>query len=415
MILPVSSPDILTRVAARRVIAGALAGASLLALSACGGDDPAAAEPQQQAMQQQASRVEVIKAEPASVESVRTLPGRTTPFAQAEIRPQVTGLIQNRLFTEGEQVKAGQPLYQIDSAEYYSAVESAKAGLARAEASAATAQETAGRFQRLADIDAVSQQSYDEAVAESKQAAAEVGIQRAALERAKIDLARTNVRAPIDGQIGRSSVTPGALVTANQATPLARILQLDPIYVDMTASSAEVLRWKQDVANGEIRTLGETASVPVTVRFEDGSAYQHRGQIEFTEVSVDQEAGTVIIRAQVPNPDGLLLPGMFVKSEFAAGSYNGVYLVPQRAVQRTPKGDGYVFVASQEGTAQRKDVKIQESSGANWIVTDGLSPGDQVIVSGFQNVRDGAPVNVIGTQTDELASVNAGASQSTPE
>ena len=413
MLLPVSSQIVPGRVTMRRALAGLIGGVSLLALSACGGDNASAGAVGQQ-MQPQAARVEVMKAQPESVGSVRVLPGRTTPFAQAEIRPQVTGLIQNRLFTEGEQVKAGQPLYQIDAAEYHAAVESAKAALARAEASAVTAQETARRFERLADINAVSQQSYDEAVAAAKQAAAEVGIQRAALERARIDLARTQVRAPIDGQIGRSSVTQGALVTANQATPLARILQLDPIYIDMTAASTEVLRWKQDVATGKIRTVGDTASVPVTVHFEDGTQYEHRGHIEFTEVSVDQEAGTVIVRAQVPNPDDLLLPGMFLKAEFAAGSYENVYLVPQRAVQRTPRGDAYVFVAK-DGVAEQRPIKIQESSDSNWIVTDGLSPGDAVIVEGLQSVRAGAPVQAINADGASLASLSGDSTGISPE
>lgn len=390
-------------------------GATLLALSACGGQDDAAAGAQQQMQQPQAARVEVMDAEPTSVDSLRVLPGRTTPFAQAEIRPQVTGLIQSRLFTEGQQVESGQPLYQIDSAEYQAAVESARAALARAEAAAATAQETARRFERLAGINAVSQQSYDEAVAAQKQAEAESGIQRAALDRARIDLARTRVTSPISGQIGRSSVTPGALVTANQATPLARVLQLDPIYIDMTAASSEVLRWKQDVASGKIRTLDETGSVPVTVRFEDGSSYSEQGRIEFTEVSVDQAAGTVIVRAQVPNPEGLLLPGMFLKAEFAAGSYDGVYLVPQRAVQRTPTGNAYVFVVSAENTAEQRNVTIQESSGSDWIVTDGLQPGDKVIIEGLQSVRANAPIQVTGANAVNITAMQAPNGNVTPE
>lgn len=401
-----------------------IAGLALAGLASCGsGDEGAAAGAPSQAQgpqQQQAARVEVLPVEPTSISSIRVLPGRATPFAEAEIRPQVTGLIESRLFTEGDLISEGQALYQIDADEYVAAVQSAQAAVDRAEATAATAAETAKRFERLADINAVSQQSYDEAVAEQKQAEADVGIQKAALQRARIDLARTKVRSPIDGRIGRSAVTAGALVTANQATPLSRVIQLDPIYVDMTASSAQVLRWKRDVAEGKIETVGPTsgrsAAVPVTLEFESGEAYPLEGHLEFSEVNVDEEAGTVIVRAQFPNPDNLILPGMFVKSSFAAGTYNDIYLVPQRAVQRTPKGDGYVYVAGDDGTAQRKDVTIQEANGSNWVVTNGLSSGDRVIVSGFQNVRQGAPVEVIATQTDEeLAANNRTSSQSTPE
>ncbi|HIG22178.1 MAG TPA: efflux RND transporter periplasmic adaptor subunit [Henriciella marina] len=400
------------------------ASATLLVLAACGGGeggDAAGASASEGAgpPQEMAARVEVMPVQPASIGSVRTLPGRATPYAEAEIRPQVSGLIESRLFTEGEAVAEDQALYQIDADEYYAAVQSAEASLARAQATAAAATETASRFERLADINAVSQQSYDEAVAAQKQAEADVGIQRAALQRARIDLARTKVRSPIAGRIGRSAVTEGALVTANQATSLARVLQLDPIYVDMTASSAQVLRWKRDVSEGKIETLGPTsgrsAAVPVTLEFENGDDYPLEGQLEFSEVSVDQQAGTVIVRAQFPNPDNLILPGMFVKASFAAGTYNNVYAIPQRAVQRTPQGEGYVFVASDDGTAVQKPLVIQEANGSNWIVTEGLSPGDRVIVSGFQNVRDGAPVEVIVSRQEEMASVSSQGAAAQPE
>lgn len=411
--------SVTSHASSRHGIKAVLAGAALAALAACGsGNESGGAEGAQQ-QQQQATKVEVMRVEPTSVGSIRILPGRATPYAEAEIRPQVTGLIESRLFTEGELISEDQALYQIDADEYVAAVQSAQAAVDRAEATAATAAETAKRFERLADINAVSQQSYDEAVAAQKQAEADVGIQKAALQRARIDLARTKVRSPIDGRIGRSAVTEGALVTANQATPLARVLQLDPIYVDMTASSAQVLRWKRDVAEGKIETLGPTsgrsAAVPVTLEFENGDAYPLEGQLEFSEVSVDQEAGTVIVRAQFPNPDNLILPGMFVKSSFAAGTYNDIYLLPQRTVQRTPKGEGYVYVVSDDNKAEERFLTIQEANGSNWVVTDGLSPGDRVVTSGFQNVRAGADVQVVGTQTGELAAMNSGASATTPE
>ncbi|MEQ8558181.1 MAG: efflux RND transporter periplasmic adaptor subunit [Henriciella sp.] len=400
----------------RSGIVAAVATVSLLALAACGSEGASQAEgPQQQQMQQQAARVETITVEPTSVSSVRSLPARATPFAEAEIRPQVSGLIEKRLFTEGQQVEAGEPLYQIEASEYASAVESARASLARAEATAATAGETAKRFERLANINAVSQQAYDEAVASAKEAEAEVGIQRAALERARIDLARTMIRAPINGQIGRSNFTQGALVTANQAQPLARVLQLDPIYIDMTAASSEVLNWRQDIAAGKIRSSGEADGVPVTVRFENGQEYPLRGSLEFSEVSVDEEAGTVIIRAQLPNPDGLILPGMFLKAEFSAGTYENAFLVPQRAVQRTPKGEPFVYIVSDDGTAKQAMLSIESAQGSDWIVNGGLEAGQQVIISGFQQLRAGAPVNAITADPANMTAMKSDRSTVTPE
>ena len=348
-----------------------------------------------------AASVDVLEMQIQDVQSVRELTGRARAFAEAEIRPQVTGLIQSRLFTEGQQVSSGDALYQIDASEYRAIVESAEAALNGSEASAAAARETAERFRHLAEINAVSQQDYDEARASMLRAEANIGIDRAALSRARIDLQRTTVRSPIDGQIGRSTVTPGALVTANQSQSLARVLQLDPIYIDLTSASAEVLRWKQDVSEGRILTSAGAsdpavsgANVPVTIRLENGSEYPERGQLGFSEVSVDENAGTVIVRAVVPNSDGLLLPGMFVTASFSAGLYEDVFLVPQRAVQRTPTGDAYVLIATPENTAEQRMVRILESNGNNWIVTSGLNNGDKLIVSGLQSARPGAAVAI---------------------
>ncbi len=402
-----------SQTARRSLVSGVIAATLLAGVSACGSSEGGAEAASQQQMH--TARVEVMRATPTRIESVRDLPGRATAYAEAEIRPQVTGIIESRHFTEGAQVEAGQELYTIDSAEYASAVESAKAALARAEATAATAAETAKRFKRLSDINAVSQQSYDEAVATQKQTEADIAIQKAALQRARIDLARTTVRAPISGQIGRSSVTPGALVTANQATALARIVQLDPIYVDLTASSSEMLKWKQDVAQGKVRTTGDTAAVPVNVHFENGTTYPETGRLEFSEVSVDQAAGTVIVRAQLPNPDGLLLPGMYVKGSFSAGALNDVYLVPQKAVQRTPRGEPTVLVVNAEGQAEQRMLTVQGTQDGDWIVISGLSEGDQVITSGFQSVRAGAPVDVIPSNTAAVTAMRDNPSEVAPE
>lgn len=400
-----------------RLGSGALLAASLAVLSACGSGDHGGAggQEQSQGQQQPAPQVGTVTLETVSVGSIRSLPGRATPYAEAEIRPQVSGLIEQRLFTEGQQVEQGEPLYQIESSEYASAVESARASLARAEATAETARQTAKRFERLSETNAVSKQAYDEALAAAKQAEAEVGIQSAALQRARIDLSRTKIRAPIDGQIGRSSVTQGALVTANQAQPLARVLQLDPIYVDMTAASAEVLNWRQDIAAGRIRSTEEAAGVPVTIRFENGSEYPLRGELEFSEVSVDENAGTVIVRAQVPNPDGLILPGMFLKAEFSAGTLDNVFLVPQRAVQRNARGEPFAYIVDEDGIARQVMVDIQSAQDSDWIVTGGLENGQRLIVSGFQRVRGGAPVEATPADPSSMTAMHTDGADVKPE
>ena len=366
-------------------------------LSGCSKEE--SAPPQSAAMQMRAASVNVIEVQPQSVQSVRELTGRARAYAEAEIRPQVTGLIQKRLFTEGQQVEAGQALYQIDSSEYRAAVDSAAAAVKGSEATAAAARETAKRFKRLAEINAVSQQDYEEAEASSQQAEAQIGINRASLSTARINLDRTKVSSPISGQIGRSSVTVGALVTANQPDALARVLQLDPIYVDLSAASTEVLRWKQDISSGRIKSNPASENVPVTINLEgeDGNDVSLVGELGFSEISVDEDAGTVNIRAVVPNKDGLILPGMFVKASFSAGSYQNVFLIPQRAVQRTPQGEPYIFIVSDDNKAEQRIVTVSGSNGSDWIVPKGLNSGDKLIVSGFQSVRDGAEVSIART------------------
>tara|TARA_X000000950_G_scaffold133001_1_gene165784 strand:- start:60600 stop:61817 length:1218 start_codon:yes stop_codon:yes gene_type:complete len=373
-------------------ISAALVSSAVL-LTACGSDNNAnGAQASAAAMQQRAVAVTFIEANAQQVRSVRELTGRARAYAEAEIRPQVTGLIQSRLFTEGQPVEAGEALYQIDPAEYRAEVQSANASLRGARATAAAARETAERFEHLAEINAVSRQDYDDAVAAAEQAEAQIGIAQAALSRAEIDLDRTTVRSPISGRIGRSNVTPGALVTANQADTLARVLQLDPIYVDLTTSSADLLRWRQDVSSGRIRSTGEE-TISVNIELENGVEYGESGTLGFSEVNVDEAAGTVIIRATVPNPDGILLPGMFITASFSAGSYEDVFRIPQRAVQRNQQGGAYVFVVGDGDTAEQRNITILESNGSDWIVSEGLSEGDRVIMSGFQSLRGGAQVN----------------------
>ncbi|MEH6409076.1 MAG: efflux RND transporter periplasmic adaptor subunit [Hyphomonas sp.] len=368
----------------RALFATALFGA----VAACGpsGQDAAPQAPP-------APAVDITVVHKTSVESTRELPGRARAYREAEIRPQVTGLIQSRLFTEGQMVTAGQALYQIDASEYAASVNSAKAALQRAEATAEAARQTASRYQRLSEINAVSRENYDQAVAAQRQAEADVAMQKAAVQSASINLARTKVTSPIDGRIGRSTVTPGALVTANQATALANVLQLDPIYLDLTAGSSKIQEWKRDVAEGRIQsTDGE--SVEVKIKLEDGTVYPEPGRLEFSEVSVDETAGSVIIRAAVANPDGLLLPGMYVNASFSAGAYDDVFVLPQAAVNRDTKGNPTAMVVSADNKVEVRNLKIIEASGSDWIVSDGLEDGDRMIVTGFQKIQPGASVTV---------------------
>lgn len=359
----------------------------LTALAACGAGNTG-----QSAQAPAAPTVQTMDIEFGSVPNTVELSGRARAMAEAEIRPQVSGIIQARLFTEGEVVKKGQALYQIDPAEYASAVQSAKATLNRAEAAAGSARETAKRYERLAAINAVSQQEYEQASATAKQAEADIALQRAQLNRAEIDLARTRIVSPIAGNIGRSEVTQGALVTANQATPLASVVQLDPINVDLTASAVRIMNIREQVANGEIATTD--GAIPVTIKFENDTTYKHPGQMAFSEAIVDETAGTVAVRVTVPNPDGVLLPGMFLRASLEAGRFEHVVEVPQALVGRTPKGDATVMVLAADGTVAQRIVTIAGQSENSWIVRDGFEPGDKIITSNLQSIRAGMPVQI---------------------
>ncbi len=321
------------------------------------------------------------------------LPGRAAPYLIAEVRPQVDGIIRERLFTEGSEVKAGQLLYQIDPAPYQAAYDSAGAALARAEASVYSERMRAERYAELVKIEAVSRQANDEAIAALRQAEAEVAAARAALAKAKIDLDYTRVTAPIGGRTGRSLVTPGALVTANQAEALVTVRQLDPIYVDVTQSSAEMLALRRDLESGRLQR-GRGGTLPVRLILEDGSAHVAEGRLAFSEVSVDPGTGSVTLRAVFPNPDGVLLPGMYVRAQLTAGTLENAILVPHAAVMRDPRGNATVMVVDGEGRAQSRIIETARSRGDRWVVTEGLVSGDRVIVEGLQRVRPGMPVQV---------------------
>ena len=338
--------------------------------------------------------VGVVAIATASVTLTMELSGRTSPHLIAEVRPQVGGIVQKRLFIEGSEVKAGQVLYRIDPATYQAAYASAKAALARAEANLVSVRLKAERFQELVAINAVSRQDYDDASSMLKQAEAEVAANQAVVEAARINLDYTSVKAPISGRIGRSTVTDGALVTASQTAPLATIQQLDPVYVDVTQSSAELLRLKRNLANGELK--GQDASqAKVKLLLEDGSSYPQEGILKFSEVTVDQSTGSVTLRALFPNPEQLLLPGMFVRAIVQEGVSEQAILVPQRGVTRNSKGEAMVMVVGAEEKVEPRVIKVSRTVGDNWLVSEGLKAGDRVILEGLQKARPGTPVKAV--------------------
>jgi membrane fusion protein (multidrug efflux system) len=317
------------------------------------------------------------------------LPGRTAAYLIAEVRPQVNGLIQRRLFEEGSDVKAGSLLYQIDPAPYQAAFEQAKAALAVAEASLPPARSRADRLKGLVEIHAVGQQDYDEASAALLRA--EAG---AAVESARINLSYTPLKAPISGRTGKSSVTPGALVTAYQPTPLVTIQQLDPIYVDVTQSSVDLLRLRRSLESGQLKRSGAVES-KVKLVLEDGTPYAREGRLQFRDVTVDPTTGSVVLRLIFPNPDTTLLPGMFVRAIVEEGVSEKAILAPQQGVTRDPKGNATVLVVDAQGNAAVRPIVVSRPIGDKWLVTSGLSDGDQVIVDGLQKIRPGVPVKAV--------------------
>ena len=334
--------------------------------------------------------VTVVTLKPESVTLTRELPGRTSPSLVAEVRPQVSGLVKQRLFEEGKNVEAGQPLYQLDDASYRADASSARAALARTRAALKSAQLTATRVGELAKIDAVSAQDHENAIATLRQAEADVGVARAAVESVEVVLGHARIVAPISGRIGKSAVTQGALVTANQAEPLATIQQLDPIFIDLTHSSTELLRMRKELAAG---TLTSTLNVPVSIRMEDGTLHSQTGQFAFADLSVDPTTGSFMVRVEVPNPGQLLLPGMYVRAEVSVGKRADALLVPQPGIARTPKGDATALVVNADGKVEQRTVKVDRTIGDRWLVESGLAAGDRVIVEGLQRVQPGALVD----------------------
>lgn len=329
---------------------------------------------------QQTPQVGVVTLEAKPFALTSEVPGRTSAYRIAEVRPQVNGIIQKRLFTEGSEVKAGQQLYQIDPATYEAAFKSAQA-------TQLSAKSLADRYKLLVNDKAVSQQAYDEARAASLQA-------DAALEQARIDLRYTKVMAPISGRIGRSAVTEGALVSNGQANAMATIQQLDPIYVDVTQSSKELLRLRRDLAEGRLQKASESAA-KVALKLEDGSRYAHEGTLEFSEVAVDESTGSVTLRAVFPNPDHLLLPGMFVHAELLSGVKENAILAPQQGVTRNQRGEPTAMVVNAENKVEQRVLKADRTAGSAWLVEEGLNEGDRLITEGLQFVQPGAEVKAV--------------------
>lgn len=340
--------------------------------------------------------VVTVQAERLSITA--ELAGRVSAFLIAEVRPQVSGIIQKRLFEEGGDVKAGDLLYQIDPAFYEAAYAGAKASLARVEANMPPIRLKAARYKELAAIKAVSQQNYDDVEAALKQAEAELGIARAAVETARINLAYTGITAPISGRIGKSSVTIGALATAHQAFPFTTIQQLDPVYVDVPQSSANLLRLKRTMAIGSLKPGGEDQA-KVRLILEDDNPYPLEGTLKFSDVTVDPSTSSFILRTIFPNPSHTLLPGMFVRAIVEEGVNEQALLVPQQGIARDPKGNAIAMLVDGSDKVEQRAVKVDHAIGDKWLVTDGLKPGDRVIVEGIQQVRPGALVKVVQFDT----------------
>lgn len=338
--------------------------------------------------------VGVVTLQPERQTVTTELPGRTSAFLSAEIRPQVGGIVQKRLFTEGARVKAGQVLYQLDAASYQAAQASAQASLAKVQAAVGAAEATARRNAELVKIDAISRQIDDDSQAALVLARSDVAVARAALENARINLGYTRIVSPISGRTTTSSVTPGALVTANQAAALTTVSQLDPLYVDVTQSSTEVLRLKSDMASGRFQR-SDDASARITLKFEDGSDYPHPGKLQFSGVNVNPGTGAVTLRAVVPNPEGLLMPGMYVRAVLEAGVNEHTLLVPQQGVTRDATGSANVLLVDKDNKIERRRIKVDAAVGSRWQLVSGLVAGDRVVVDGLQRIKAGDTVKAV--------------------
>ena len=364
----------------------AMAVAMAVVLAACSDKKPA------EAPAPKAAEVGIITVQPTAQSLMAELPGRTSAFMMADIRPQANGIVEKRLFTEGALVKPGQVLYQLDDRSATAAVNSAQAAVAKAKATAQTARSNAARNAELVKIDAISRQVFDDSQALVAQTASDVAVAQAALDNAKVNLQYTRISSPIGGRVNTSAVTPGALVTANQTAPLTTVVQLDPMYVDFTQSTTEMLQLQRDLAAGRFQKV-EGDQVPVRIRLDDGSQYPHTAKLKFAGVIVNATTGTVTLRAQVPNPDGMLMPNMSVQALLPTAVAPDALLVPQQSVTRDLTGRASVMVVNAEDQIEKRPLELDRAIGNQWLVGSGLKPGERVVVDGFQRVKVGDKVH----------------------
>lgn len=374
---------------------------ALVAFIGLTGCDQAVEQPKFSAPQAMPVGVVTVKSQALTLK--KELPGRIAAFQSAEIRPQVSGIVQSRLFTEGKQVNQDQALYQINPATFKAEVAASEAAVAKAQASIASTKARMSRYSELLKIKAVSQQDFDEADASYKQANAELLTAKAKLQSAQINLDYSQVSSPISGQISKSNVTVGALVSANQSETLATVTQLDPIYVDLTQSSNELTKLKKAIVSGAL-IIDTAKQTDVELQMEDGSVYSHKGTLQFSEVIVDPSTGSVTLRAQFPNPEKLLLPGMYVRASIVEGVKAGAILVPQRGVSRNTKGEPTAMIVNKDNKVESRILTVDRTVGANWLVSGGLVDGDKLIVEGLQKIRPGASVNPAEVQSFTTAS-----------
>ena len=378
-------PQFLAARAPRAIPGASTVLVALMALSACGDKAPPSGPPP-------APEVGVVTVAPRTLDVPTELPGRVEAARVAQVRARVTGIVQKRLFAEGSDVKAGQVLYRIDPAPYQAALDSAKASLAKAQANAQQAAGLLNRYKPLREANAISQQDFVNASSAAAQADADVAAAKAAVQTAQLNLDYASVTAPISGRIGQALVTEGALVSASEATQLALIQQVDAVYVNFTQPVSDITRLRKAFASGQAKALGVT--IPVRIALDDGSELPQTGKLLFSDLTVDPTSGQVNVRARVPNADGALMPGMYVRGRIAQQQVGSAVLLPQQAVQRTTQNDT-VMVVGAEGRPSARVVRLGGNEGGNWIVLDGLKPGEQVIVDGFQKIRPGAAVKPV--------------------
>ena len=377
---------------------------SIVALSGCEQVTVQAAD-QSGATGPQAVPVGVITLKSQALTLKKELPGRINAFQIAEIRPQVSGIVQSRLFIEGKRVEQGQSLYQINPATFKAELAASEAAVASAKASIASSKSKATRYSELLKIKAVSQLDFDEADAAYKQATAALLTAKAQLQTAQINLDYSHVSSPISGQISKSNVTVGALVSVNQTTALATVTQLDPIYVDLTQSSNELTKLKKALASGAL-TVDPTNQTDVELTMEDGSIYPHKGVLQFSEVTVDPSTGSVTLRAQFPNPEKLLLPGMYARASIIEGVKSDAILVPHRGVSRNTKGEPTAMIVNKDNKVESRVLQVDRTVGSNWLVTHGVAAGDKLIIEGLQKIRPGALVTPTQVKSPDPSSIN---------